>query len=145
MTEPDDLPEVGAAPAQPRRRTFLARRFGEDDFGIVLGLLVTVYVLYALSSALWTEILVLVLYLFTLGLAVRTSRPMPHQKRFVRVVLVVSAVVVVAAFAFLPPTAAEGVLDGVCLRDPHDRPRRGPRPDPATHHGRDGAVGWPAP
>ena len=53
------------------------------------------------------------LYLFTLGLAVRTSRPMPHQKRFVRVVLVVSGVVVAVAFAFLPADVAEGILDGV--------------------------------
>jgi len=113
VTEPDHLPATEAPQPRPRRRTFLARRFGEDDFGIVLGLLVTVYVLYALSSALWTEILVLVLYLFTLGLAVRTSRPMPHQKRFVRVVLVVSGVVVAVAFAFLPADVAEGILDGV--------------------------------
>ena len=108
MTEPLD-----ATPAKTHRRSFLARRTGTDDFGIVLSLLVTVYVLYALSSALWVEILVLVLYLFTLGLAVRTSRPMPHQKRFVRIVLVVSAVVALVALVALPRDIAEGVLDGV--------------------------------
>ncbi|WP_235518356.1 potassium channel family protein [Cellulomonas sp. Leaf334] len=109
MTEPD---ESGIA-APHRRRSFLARRTGTDDFGIVLSLLVTAYVAFALSSALWVELVVLVLYLFTLGLAVRTSRPMPHQKRFVRVVLVVSAVVAVVSQLVLPRAAADGVLDGV--------------------------------
>lgn len=109
MTEPD---ESGTA-APPRRRSFLARRTGTDDFGIVLSLLVTAYVAFALSSALWVELVVLVLYLFTLGLAVRTSRPMPHQKRFVRIVLVVSAVVTVVTQLTLPREAADGVLDGV--------------------------------
>lgn len=109
MTEPD---ESGTA-APPRRRSFLARRTGTDDFGIVLSLLVTAYVAFALSSALWVELVVLVLYLFTLGLAVRTSRPMPHQKRFVRIVLVVSAIVTVVAQLTLPRAAADGVLDGV--------------------------------
>ena len=109
MTEPD---EPGTA-TPPRRRSFLARRTGTDDFGIVLSLLVTAYVAFALSAARWVELVVFVLYLFTLGLAVRTSRPMPHQKRFVRVVLVVSAVVSVVAVVALPAATADGVLDGV--------------------------------
>ncbi|GEK19832.1 potassium channel family protein [Cellulomonas xylanilytica] len=109
MTEPD---EPGTA-VPPRRRSFLARRTGTDDFGIVLSLLVTAYVAFALSSDLWVEVVVFVLYLFTLGLAVRTSRPMPHQKRFVRIVLVVSAVVSVVALVALPRAAADGVLDAV--------------------------------
>ncbi|MBO3084256.1 two pore domain potassium channel family protein [Cellulomonas sp. zg-ZUI188] len=91
----------------------MARRTGTDDFGIVLALLVTAYVAYALSSALWVELVVLVLYLFTLGLAVRTSRPMPRQKRTVRVVLAVSAAVAAFALVALPATTADGVLDGV--------------------------------
>jgi hypothetical protein len=107
-----DPQEPGTA-TPPRRRSFLARRTGTDDFGIVLSLLVTAYVAYALSSDLWVEIVVLVLYLFTLGLAVRTSRPMPHQKRFVRIVLVVSAVVAVVALTVLPQPAADGVIDAV--------------------------------
>ncbi|GEL97066.1 potassium channel family protein [Cellulomonas terrae] len=109
MTDQDETD----GPAPPRRRSFLARRTGTDDFGIVLTLLVTAYIAYALSAALWVEILVFVLYLFTLGLAVRTSRPMPRQKRFVRVVLVVSAVVSAVALLTLPRAAADGVLDGV--------------------------------
>ncbi|NUU17851.1 two pore domain potassium channel family protein [Cellulomonas humilata] len=109
MTPPDEAD----TPAPPRRRSFLARRTGTDDFGIVLSLLVTAYVAFALSSDEWVEILVLVLYLFTLGLAVRTSRPMPHQKRFVRIVLVVSAVIAVVALTVLPQPVADGVLDAV--------------------------------
>ncbi|WP_249667271.1 potassium channel family protein [Cellulomonas fengjieae] len=109
MTERD---EPGTAVPRPRR-SFLARRTGTDDFGIVLALLVTAYVAYALSSALWVELVVLVLYLFTLGLAVRTSRPMPRQKRTVRVVLAVSAAVAAFALVALPATTADGVLDGV--------------------------------
>lgn len=109
MTGPD---EPGTAPP-PRRRSFLARRTGTDDFGIVLSLLVTAYVAFALSSDQWVEILVLVLYLFTLGLAVRTSQPMPHQRRFVRIVLVVSALVALVALVALPQPTADGVLDGV--------------------------------
>jgi hypothetical protein len=109
VTEPDDA----GPPATPRRRSFLARRTGADDFGLVLSLLVTAYVAFALSADLWVELVVFVLYLFTLGLAIRTSQPMPHQKRFVRIVLVVSAVVTVVAFATLPRDAAAGVLDGV--------------------------------
>ncbi|KQY47879.1 potassium channel family protein [Cellulomonas sp. Root137] len=109
MTGPD---EPGTAPP-PRRRSFLARRTGTDDFGIVLSLLVTAYVAFALSSDQWVEILVLVLYLFTLGLAVRTSQPMPHQRRFVRIVLVVSALVALVALTVLPQPTADGVLDGV--------------------------------
>jgi hypothetical protein len=109
VTEPD---EADGSPA-PRRRSFLARRTGTDDFGIVLSLLVTAYVAFALSADLWVEVLVFVLYLFTLGLAIRTSQPMPHQKRFVRVTLVVAAVVAVVAFVALPHEVAEGVLDGV--------------------------------
>ena len=109
MTDPDET----GGPNPRRRRSFLARRTGTDDFGIVLSLLVTVYVAFALSAARWVEIVVFVLYLFTLGLAVRTSRPMPHQKRFVRIVLVVSAVVTVLALVTLPAAAADGVLDAV--------------------------------
>jgi len=109
VTEPD---ETGTG-APRGRRSFLARRTGTDDFGIVLTLLVTAYVAYALSSEQSVELMVLVLYLFTLGLAVRTSAPMPHQKRFVRIVLVVSAVVAVVALVALPPATADGVLDGV--------------------------------
>jgi hypothetical protein len=100
-------------PGAPARRSFLARRAGPDDFGIVLSLLVAAYVLYALSSDFWVQVVVLVLYLFTLGLAVRTSRPMPEQKRFVRIVLVTAAVVAVLALALLPRDVADGVLDGV--------------------------------
>ncbi|KRD45807.1 hypothetical protein ASE38_13340 [Cellulomonas sp. Root930] len=80
---------------------------------MVLSLLVTAYVAFALSSDQWVEILVLVLYLFTLGLAVRTSQPMPHQRRFVRIVLVVSALVALVALVALPQPTADGVLDGV--------------------------------
>lgn len=108
MTEED---EAGTDPRP--RRSFFARRFGEDDFGIVLSLLVTVYVLYALSSELWVQLTVMVLYLFTLGLAVRTSRPMPAQKRFVRIVLVASAVVALVALLVLPRDVSDGVLDAV--------------------------------
>ncbi|MEZ0449894.1 ion channel [Cellulomonas sp. ICMP 17802] len=109
MTEPD---AVDAAP-DVRRRSFFARRFGPDDFGIVLSLLVTAYVLYAVSSAIWAQLTVTVLYLFTLGLAVRTSRPMPTQKRVVRIILVASTVVAVVAVTVLPRSAADGILDAV--------------------------------
>jgi hypothetical protein len=109
VTEPDQT----SGTAAPRRRSFLARRTGTDDFGIVLSLLVTAYVAFALSSDLWVEVVVFVLYLFTLGLAVRTSAPMPRQKRFVRVALLVSAVVTLVAFVTLPRDVADAVLDGV--------------------------------
>ncbi len=112
MTDPDET----GTPAPPRRRSFLARRTGTDDFGIVLALLVTAYIAHAVSSELWVDVLVAVLYLSTMGLAVRTSRPMPRQKRFVRIVLVVSALVMAVGLATLPTPAASGVLNGaICV------------------------------
>ncbi|WP_210728055.1 potassium channel family protein [Cellulomonas septica] len=84
-----------------------------DDFGVVLGLLCVVYLVFVLTAEPWTSWFVVVGYLGALFFAVRTSRPGPRLRLAVRVVLVVSAVATVAALTLLPEETATGVVNGV--------------------------------
>lgn len=84
-----------------------------DDFGVVLGLLCVVYLVFVLTAEPWTNWFVVVGYLAALFFAVRTSRPGPRMRGVVRVVLALAAVAVVAALTILPERQAVGVANAV--------------------------------
>lgn len=75
------------------------RRARSDEFGIVLALLLTAYVLFMFSGDQWVRSTVSLLYAAALVFAIRTSRPSRRQQLVVR--LVAAAAVVAAALAAL--------------------------------------------
>ncbi len=86
-----------------------------DHFGVVLAMLVAAYVLSVLSSEPAVQTTVAVLYLVTLFLAVRTSRPGGWMRVTGRVVPVVGAVAIGVALAALGHRDAAGVTDTVLV------------------------------
>ncbi|WP_426592149.1 potassium channel family protein [Cellulomonas sp. McL0617] len=95
----------------PSRRTWSERRAEPDRFALVLTLLVTAYVLSALGSQEWVQVLVAFLYVGALVVAIRSSRVEGPWRIVVRVVPIVAAIVGALAFALLPRDDAYGILN----------------------------------
>ncbi len=108
MTEDDPRPDKPEAPA---RRSWSERRHEPDRFALVLTLLVAAYILSALGTEDWVQVLVATLYVGALVVAIRSSRIEGRMKVAVRAILLAAVVLTVLAFAFLPHTTAYGILN----------------------------------
>ncbi|MBT0994952.1 two pore domain potassium channel family protein [Cellulomonas sp. DKR-3] len=93
-------------------RTGRARRpVAPDLYGVVLVLLAVCYVLFAVTTAVWAQVVTAALTVSALVLAVRTSRPSRRLQRTVQVVAGGGLVVTVGALVVLPRADALGIID----------------------------------